>query len=73
MCSGAGSKGAFVGSDNDSETLRRLRREHGHALALESYKIDTKHEMCVDGATKATHGTLRVMYSKSINRNNGSR
>lgn len=72
MCSAAGSKGGFVGTDDNGERLRRLRCEHGHVLALAPYEIESKHKMCVDGAV-ATHKPLKMMHSKATDKNNDIR
>ena len=55
MASMAGSKGAFVGSDSDIDRLRKLRLDHDHVLALQSYKIDSKQKICAGSAASATN------------------
>jgi len=65
MASAAGSKGAFVGNDTDTERLKKLRRKHHNILPSESDQINSNQRVCEDRIQIATRIASLVMYTQT--------
>lgn len=65
MASAAGSKGAFVGNDTDTERLKKIRRKHRSVLPSESDQINSNQRVCEDGIRIATRIASLVMCTQT--------
>ena len=69
MCSGAGSKGAFVVDDSGRKRLVKLRREHGHVLSSEANDMNPINKVCEDRARETSHNSHKVKPSPTKKKN----
>ncbi len=65
MASAAGSKGAFVGNDTDTERLKKIRHKYRMVLPLKSDRTSSSQKICEDEIQTATRIASSVMCTQT--------